>query len=84
MLTAASVALPRAGRILNQLVGGYAVGVGGLVCFLPAQACHAITASRIGKLQVRATLGWVHAARRAMCLLRGQMVAIPLGWQRAP
>lgn len=42
----------RAGRVLNQLTGGYAVGVAGLVCFLPAAACHPFTASRIGKLQV--------------------------------
>lgn len=39
------------GRVLNQLSGGYAVGVAGLVCFLPAQACHPSTASRIGQLQ---------------------------------
>lgn len=43
--------LPVKGRVLNQLTGGYAVGVAGLVCFLPAAACHPFTASRIGKLQ---------------------------------
>jgi hypothetical protein len=42
-----------AGRIMNQLTGGYAVGVAGLVCFLPAQLCTPLTASRIGQLQVR-------------------------------
>ena len=49
--------LPVLGRVLNQLSGGYAVGVAGLVCFLPAMACHPSTASRIGQLQVRACVG---------------------------
>jgi ribosomal protein S1 len=38
------------GRILNSLFGGYAVGVAGLVCFLPSSSCLHRNAARIGEL----------------------------------
>ena len=43
--------LPPAGRILNNVWGGYAVGVAGLVGFMPAKQCSRPTARRIGMLQ---------------------------------
>eukprot|EP00887_Chlorella_sp_A99_P004001 scaffold11.g4001.t1 len=39
------------GRILNQLAGGYSVGIGGLVAFCPAHYCAPQTAKRVGELQ---------------------------------
>ena len=42
---------PVKGRVLNSLSGGYAVGVAGLVCFLPNRATTPATARRIGELQ---------------------------------
>ena len=39
------------GRILNAVWGGYAVGVAGLVGFIPAKQCARPTARRIGQLQ---------------------------------
>jgi hypothetical protein len=42
---------PVKGRVLNTLSGGYAVGVAGLVCFLPNSATTRATARRIGELQ---------------------------------
>ncbi|PRW60439.1 30S ribosomal S1 isoform A [Chlorella sorokiniana] len=39
------------GRILNAVWGGYAVGVAGLVGFVPAKQCARPTARRIGQLQ---------------------------------
>jgi hypothetical protein len=42
---------PVKGRILNQLTGGFAVGVAGLTCFLPATRCSPVMASKIGELQ---------------------------------
>ena len=43
--------LPPAGRILNAVWKGYAVGVAGVVAFLPARQCARPTARRIGQLQ---------------------------------
>ena len=42
-----------AGRILNCVWHGYAVGVAGIVGFLPAKQCARPTARRIGQLQAR-------------------------------
>ena len=42
---------PVKGRVLNSLTGGFAVGVGGLVCFLPASAATRAATRRIGELQ---------------------------------
>lgn len=42
---------PVKGRVLNSLGGGFAVGVGGLVCFLPSSAATRVTTRRIGELQ---------------------------------
>lgn len=39
------------GRILNAVAGGFAVGVGGLVCFLPNSMATKATSRRIGELQ---------------------------------
>lgn len=39
------------GRILNRVNGGYAVGVGGLVCFAPTKSVAPSTARQIGILQ---------------------------------
>jgi ribosomal protein S1 len=39
------------GRVLNSVAGGYAVGVAGLVCFLPGSNCSRATGGRIGDLQ---------------------------------
>lgn len=39
------------GRVLNQLSGGYSVGVAGLICFLPTTRCGPGMAKRIGDLQ---------------------------------
>lgn len=44
-------ALLPAGRILNQLAGGYSVGIAGLVTFCPAVYCMPQTARRVGELQ---------------------------------
>lgn len=42
---------PIKGRILNAVAGGYAVGIAGLVCFLPNSMVTRGTARRIGELQ---------------------------------
>ena len=42
---------PVKGRVLNSLAGGYAVGVAGLVCFLPNRSTTKATSRRIGELQ---------------------------------
>lgn len=42
---------PVKGRVLNSLGGGFAVGIGGLVCFLPNSAATRATTRRIGELQ---------------------------------
>ena len=42
---------PVMGRILNSLIGGYAVGVGGIVGFCPFRHCTLPVASRLGVLQ---------------------------------
>lgn len=42
---------PVMGRILNPLIGGYAVGVGGIVGFCPFRHCTLPVASRLGILQ---------------------------------
>ena len=42
---------PSAGRILNQVWHGYAVGVAGIIAFLPAKQCSPPTARRVGQLQ---------------------------------
>lgn len=39
------------GRVLNRLAGGYSVGVGGLVCYLPANLCSRATARAVGVLR---------------------------------
>ena len=39
------------GRILNSVSRGYAVGLGGIVAFLPMSQCLVRTAQRIGVLQ---------------------------------
>ena len=43
--------IPVKGRVLNELRGGYAVGLSGLVAFCPFTRCSVLTASRIGILQ---------------------------------
>ena len=42
---------PVNGRILNDVKGGYAVGIAGFVAFCPFRACSVLTASRTGILQ---------------------------------
>ena len=42
---------PVKGRILNKVNGGYAVGIGGLVCFAPSRSVAPSTGRRIGVLQ---------------------------------
>ncbi len=42
---------PVSGRILNPVSRGYAVGVGGVVGFLPMSQCLVRTAQRVGVLQ---------------------------------
>lgn len=39
------------GRVLNPVNRGYAVGIGGLVCFCPITQCMYATAQRVGVLQ---------------------------------
>ena len=39
--------------MLNTITGGYAVGVGGIVAFLPFSSCSLVSAGRIGALQAR-------------------------------
>jgi len=39
------------GRVLNSVSGGFAVGVGGLVCFVPLSGMSSSTARHIGELQ---------------------------------
>jgi small subunit ribosomal protein S1 len=39
------------GRILNAVSGGFAVGVGGLVCFLPNSMATKATSRKVGELQ---------------------------------
>ncbi len=41
------------GRMLNTITGGYSVGVGGIVAFLPFSSCSLVSAGRIGALQAR-------------------------------
>ena len=41
------------GRMLNTITGGYAVGIGGIVAFLPFSSCSLVSAGRIGALQAR-------------------------------
>lgn len=43
--------LPVKGRVLNQLRNGYAVGIAGLVAFLPSTQCRPTVANKIGELQ---------------------------------
>jgi len=42
---------PVKGRILNSVPGGFAIGVGGLVCFASNRSMTKATARRIGELQ---------------------------------
>lgn len=42
---------PVKGRILNNVAGGYSVGVAGLVCFLPNSVATRATTRKIGELQ---------------------------------
>lgn len=58
---------PVKGRVLNSLSGGYAVGVAGLVCFLPNSATTRATARRIGQLQDFKVTG-MNAARNNVVL----------------
>jgi ribosomal protein S1 len=44
---------PVMGRILNPVNRGYAVGIGGLVCFCPFSDCSPKAAARVGKLVVQ-------------------------------
>lgn len=39
------------GRMLNTITGGYAVGIAGIVAFLPFSSCSLVSAGRIGTLQ---------------------------------
>ncbi len=39
------------GRMLNTVTGGYAVGVAGVIAFLPFSSCSLVSAGRIGQLQ---------------------------------
>lgn len=39
--------------MLNTITGGYAVGIGGIVAFLPFSSCSLVSAGRIGALQAR-------------------------------
>lgn len=60
------------GRMLNTITGGYAVGVGGIVAFLPFSSCSLVSAGRIGALQARRPNGSKDAPSP-----RGQQLALP-------
>ena len=70
------------GRMLNTITGGYAVGVGGIVAFLPFSSCSLVSAGRIGALQVRradaAMTQPPHATSSWRCQLRCLCIVHPI------